>query len=261
MNTTKDYTINAVRKALLILKLFEKNNELSLLEISSLTGIGKSSALRFLYTLHQEGFIAFDEKNKRYSLGVLMFQLGSLKFANMDYRKIILPLLQKIADETSLICYLGVKAENMLAMIERVYPRTVPSWAQMMSRAGGTLPLYSTGIGRLFLAQMPDAEVKEYLEKTEIRKATPDTVVDRDELMKLVKRARVEGVAYNKCENEVYICSICGPIYDHRGVMVAGVSLSGMKDVIFGLDHDRYKNMILGAVSRTSRELGYEGIK
>ncbi len=69
MNTSKDYTISAVQKALKILKLFDENHfEMSLSEISAMTGVGKSSTLRLLYTLASEGFIEFDEKNKTYSL-------------------------------------------------------------------------------------------------------------------------------------------------------------------------------------------------
>ena len=44
MNTTRDYTIGSVKKALEILKLFdEQHQELSLSELSELAGIGKSS--------------------------------------------------------------------------------------------------------------------------------------------------------------------------------------------------------------------------
>ena len=53
MKATRDYTISSVKKALDILKLFDDQRpELTLSEISELSGIGKSSMLRFLYTLY-----------------------------------------------------------------------------------------------------------------------------------------------------------------------------------------------------------------
>ena len=97
MNTTRDYTIGSVKKALEILKLFdEQHQELSLSELSELAGIGKSSMLRLLYTLNNESFISFDEETKKYSLGIEVYHLGQLKYNSLDVRKIAKKRLQKL---------------------------------------------------------------------------------------------------------------------------------------------------------------------
>ncbi len=257
MNTTNDYTVNAVRKALTILKLFAVDDELALHQISEKTGIGKSSALRLMYTLHQEGFIAFNETNKRYSLGLTVFELGMKKFEGTDVRKLALPRLQKMADETGLICYLAIRSQNVLAMLEKVFPASVPMWAQLMAQPGGTVPLYSTGIGRLFLAHMSDEELRDYFDKVEIKRLTPDTITDPDKLMELVERARKDGVSFNHGENEPYISAICAPIFDHTGAMAAGISICGMKDIVFGKERGKYREMLLDAAHHVSGQLGY----
>ena len=261
MNTSKDYTIGAVRKALQILKLFEKHDELTLMGISELTGMGKSSVLRLLYTLHREGFIAFNEDGKRYSLGLAVFQLGIRKLENLDFRSIALPRLKRMADETGLICYLGVEKENVLVMIEKVLPRAASLWAQLMAQPGGAIPLYSTGIGRLFLARRSDAEVRKYLDTVPLERFTADTITDRRALFELVRRARKEGVAFNQGENEPYISAICAPICDHKGTMVAGMSICGMKEMICGGDSDRLKALLLDAAHEISGELGFSGLR
>ena len=59
MNTTRDYTIGSVKKALEILKLFdEQHQELSLSELSELAGIGKSRWTRGCRTGHGSGYEA-----------------------------------------------------------------------------------------------------------------------------------------------------------------------------------------------------------
>ena len=261
MNTTNDYTVHAVQKALRILRLFEEHEALTLMNISELTGMGKSSALRFMYTLHQEGFIAFDEASKRYSLGLAVFQLGIRKFESLDFRSIALPYLKSIADETGLVCYLGVEQENVLVMVEKVFPRAVPLWAQLMAQPGGTIPLYSTGIGRLFLAKRSDAEVKEYLNAIQLQRFTDDTITNNETLFKLVRQARKEGLSYNQGENEPYISAICAPVCNHTGTMVAGISIAGMTEEIGGEDHGRFKVMVLKAAHEISSELGFRGDK
>lgn len=257
MNTTNDYTVNAVQKALRILKLFAGDDELSLQQISEKTGIGKSSALRLIYTLHNEGFVAFNEKNKHYSLGLKVFELGIKKFESTDIRKLALPRLQKMADETGLICYLAIRSQDVLAMLEKVFPASVPMWAQLMAQSGGTVPLYSTGIGRLFLAHMPDDELRNYFGTVELKRLTPDTITDVDKLMELVEKARKEGVSCNHGENEPYISAICAPIYNHTGAMTAGISICGMKDIIFGKERKKYREMLLDSAHYISEQLGF----
>ncbi|MDR1534060.1 MAG: IclR family transcriptional regulator [Planctomycetota bacterium] len=252
-----DYTINAVQKALRILKLFEGEDEMSLSRISKLSGIGKSTTLRFLYTLHKEGFVAYDEVRKVYSLGLVLFELGMRKYQAMDFHRTAIPQLWALADKTGCICYLGVNWDDTLLMLEKVFPKMVPTWAQLMTPAGGNLPLYSTGIGRLFLAHMPDERVAAYLDRVEFAKLTPDTIVDKDAILELVVKARREKVAYCYAENEPYISSICAPIYDYSGTMVAGISVGGVSEVVHGPDQDRYKRLVVDAAADISRRIGY----
>jgi DNA-binding IclR family transcriptional regulator len=255
--TGNDYTINAVQKALRLLRLFENEGEMSLTRISGLSGIGKSSILRFLYTLRKEGFVAYDETRKVYSLGLALFELGMRKYREMDFHRTAVPQLWMLADKTGCICYLGVNREDALLMVEKVFPKMVPTWAQLMTPAGGTLPLYSTGIGRLFLAHMADDQVADYLRRVELKKLTPETIVDKEVILDLVMKARREKVAYCHAENEPYISSICAPIYDHGGAMVAGISVGGVTDVIHGPDHGRYRRLVVGAAVDISRQLGH----
>ena len=105
MEKSRDYTINAVKKAINLLKLFDdENRELTLSELSSMSGIGKSTMLRMLYTLNVEEFIDYDEETKKYSLGIELYRLGELKFNSLDVRKISKRYLQKLCDANNLIC-------------------------------------------------------------------------------------------------------------------------------------------------------------
>ena len=71
-----------------------------------------------------------------------------------------------------------------------------------MVQGGGTRELYSTGIGRLFLAQDSDEEVERYLEQATLKKFTDTTITDKRALMELVRQARADGYSGNIGENE-----------------------------------------------------------
>lgn len=260
MKATRDYTISSVKKALDILKLFDDQRpELTLSEISELSGIGKSSMLRFLYTLYNEGFVAYDETTKKYSLGIEMYRLGLSKFNSLDVRKIARRYLQKLSNEMNMICYVGIRQGDVLAMVDQIIPNSVPAWAQLTVQSGGTSELYSTGIGRLFLAQDSDAEVEQYLNRVPLKKFTDATVIDKKALMELVRQARSDRFSGNVGENEPHIYSLCAPVYGRNGRMVAGVSLCGLQEVVCTERYDECLEKICRAAMDISRELGYAG--
>ena len=125
MKATRDYTITSVKKALDILKLFDDQHpSLTLSEISERSGIGKSSMLRFLYTLLQEDFVAYDEVTKKYSLGIELYRLGLMKFNSLDLRKIARRHLQTLSNELNMICYVGIREGDTLAMVDQILPIT-----------------------------------------------------------------------------------------------------------------------------------------
>lgn len=257
MNTSKDYTISAVQKALKILKLFDENNfELTLSEISALTGVGKSSTLRLLFTLAAEGFIEFDENTKKYSLGLEPLHLSVLKKNHLDLRKIAVPYLQELSDRNDAICYLGIKRDEKVLMIECIVPRVAPSWAQLMIRPGGMRELYSTGIGRLFLSKLPDEELEEYMNSVQIESFTEHTITDKNMLLDLIKKAGKEGYSYNDGENEPYISSICAPVFGYNKEMIAGISICGIQELIDGDRRESIKQEVIKTAARISARMG-----
>lgn len=257
MNASRDYTVLSVKKALGLLKLFDNQTpELTLSEISQRSGIGKSSALRFLHTLVGEGFLSYDETTHKYSLGIELFRLGQSKFHSMNIRRIAARYLQDLANRTNLICYLGIREGDLLAMTDQFLPVSIPSWTQLMVSSGGTCELYSTGIGRLFLAQESDEDVMAYLKRRPLKRFTDCTVVEPQQLLALVQRARELQYASNAGENEPHVHSICVPVYGIDGAMIAGISISGLQeDVNKDGNLERIRNVALAI----SREMGYTG--
>ena len=175
----------------------------------------------------------------------------------LDFRRIALRYLRPLSRETDMICYLGVRQEDMLIMVEQVVPSSVPVWAQLMVRTGGETNLYATGIGRLFLAQDTDEEVAAYLDRTAPTQITPETVTDKQKILAMVRCARAEEFDVNQGESDLYIASLCAPIYDVNGRMVAGISLCGIKEQINGANRSEYERMVRQTAAKISEQLGY----
>lgn len=90
--------------------------DVTLSDLSQLSGIGKSSMLRFTYTLLQEDFLSYNPETRKYSVGLEMYRIGLSKFNSLDVTKFARRHLQKLADEMGMICYIGIRQGDMLAM-------------------------------------------------------------------------------------------------------------------------------------------------
>lgn len=71
------YTISSVIRALRVLKLFDRNHRsISLTEISAMSGLTKSSALRIMESLESEGFVKRIDNSKKYKLGLELYMIS-----------------------------------------------------------------------------------------------------------------------------------------------------------------------------------------
>ena len=255
-----DYTIAAVDRALKILKLFDANHsKMTLIEVSSLSGLNKSSVLRILYTLRQNDFIKYDERTKEYSLGLSVFKLGNCAYYSMDISKISKPYLHAIANKTDMVIHLGVMEQESVVIIAKVYPDKEIVWPRFRSNVGGIMPAYCTGIGRLFLAHLSPEKLEYYFEHVELKRFTPTTVTAREELDALIAAARENNVDFCDCEHEAFIYSISAPIYDISGKMIAGVSIGGFREMFTDEVIRDSVELVKSVGCKISRDFGYEG--
>lgn len=258
MDKDSQYSIAAVQKALQILDLFDGcDHGLSLAELSKVSGMKKSTVLRILYTLREAEYVIYDEATKTYSLGIKLYCLGLTKYNSLDARKIAKRYLRELSTDMGMICYMGVREGDKVAIIEQALPNAFPIWAQLMVRPGGYQDLYSTGIGRLFLAQDRDEDVLSYLDRVDRRKHTESSIVNKDEIMSLVHEAREKKYSGNQGENEEFIFSVCAPVFGYSGKMIAGISLCGIKDMFIGEKYETCVQKIRETGLKISSELGY----
>ena len=256
-----DYTIKSVQTALSILKLFlPKNNELSFMEISRKTGLSKSTALRSVYTLKENGFSLHLEDINKYKLGSISLQLGLSALNSIDITKIAQPYMKELADSTELLCQLAIFENEQTIIILKILP---PSRAKKLFRTrlasdvGDIMPSYCTGIGLLFLAQEEDEDIYKYLRNTKLIKYTSTTEIDIDKILHRIRKIREERYVINNGEYDEGIFSICYPVYNHTNQMVAGISLSGIREIVLSLDVEELISYTRKTALEISNELGY----
>src|SRR5690606_28787933 len=92
---------------------------------------------------------------------------------------------------------------------------------------GSRLPAYCTALGRLLLADLPDAEVRARLEASDLVPLTRHTLTDIDALMAKIQQARRQRWSLLNQELEEGLISIAAPIVDRNGRTIAAINISG----------------------------------
>lgn len=253
-----DYTITSVQRALRILELFMPDNRgLTQNEISLMTGFNKSTVLRMVFTLCDEGFLRMEAETKKYKIGTKAMQIGLAALDSLSLAKVADPILHNLSNETGFVTHLGILEGDSVVVIAKTFPNDQPFSTRLQSTVGGILPIYCTGIGLLFLSQEPEENARKILEKCNLIAYTRTTETNIERIMARLAEIRRDKWMLNNGEHDDGIVSVCYPIFDHTRKMVAGMSLGGIREVVFQQNVEALKEKAKRAALMISRDLGY----
>ncbi len=215
--------MKVLNRAVVILNvLSDKGIPMGITEISEETVLPKATTHRILGAL-QENYLVLQDRHQKYSLGPAFLRWAYSYNRSSGLIDIARPFLQELSEKISetihLVIYENRKAYYIFK-IESSHP------VGMLSRTGTELPLYSTGVGRAILSVLPREDLDEYLEKTDLLKRTPDTLIDRERLREILKEFRDKGYSEENQQNEVGIRCVGAAIMDSNNFPTGAISIS-----------------------------------
>lgn len=223
-------------------------------ELAAAEGVHKSTVLRLLRVLENDGFVHHDGEH-RYVLGPHLFRLAQQALDSFDVRVVAAPRLRRLRDETDQTVHLAVLGGTVAIYVEKLEPLETP--VRMASRIGKTAALHSTAVGKVLLAGLDAPERDDLVAALPYPRFTERTPGDPAELLAEVARAVERGWAEDHGENETFINCVGAPIFGADGRTLAAVSIS-VPDVL--LPYERVLEIVpalLAATADISRECGY----
>jgi DNA-binding IclR family transcriptional regulator len=150
--TEKEPVVAALDRALSILGAFKPGDTaLSLHDLAARTGLYKSTILRLIGTLSQHHCIQRLDDG-RYQLGSMLLHWGSLYQSSLRLDDHVLPVLQRLVDDTGEGASFFTREEDVRVCLFRVdSKRSIRDHV----RAGDLLPLNKGSAGRVLLAFDP----------------------------------------------------------------------------------------------------------
>lgn len=248
--------VKSVEHALDILDEFTAETPyLSLADLSRRLDLSKSTIYQLLATLESRGLVERGANDSRYSLGLRLFQLGSLRVGLAGLSDVALPYLTQLRDATGETVHLGVVYRDAILYVAKVESlHTI----RMGSRIGGTSPLYCTGVGKILLAFQPQNVVDEVLSRP-LGRFTANTLTDAAVIAEELARIRARGYAFDHEEHEPHVRCIAAPIRDHTGGVVAAISCSGPDIRMTNERMDSLAPEVVRTALGLSQRIGYCG--
>jgi DNA-binding IclR family transcriptional regulator len=252
------YNIRVLDRAFRVLSLLTDGKPRSLNEISEAIGLSPSTTFRLLTNMAIHSYVKRNDDNNHYQLGLACLYLARAYQDSNDIRKIALPELESLRDDTKETIHLAI-----LDDMEVVYLEKLPglyAMGIMSSRVGGRSPAHCTGLGKVFLAYLPPEEVKDYLSKKGLHKYTETTITDLNELMEHLVKIRDQGYGFDKGEHEFEVRCVAVPILDINEKVIAALSVSGSSIRLDPLEENfEIIHKACTTASNISRQLGYPG--
>ncbi|MFE6799696.1 IclR family transcriptional regulator [Paenibacillus chitinolyticus] len=255
MKQTNPQLLSSVTNALRLLKLFTlQTPEKRLTEIARELGIGKSTASRLLSTLLSEGFVYQDPVTHKYRLGQRIVTLyHTILHSHLDLQEAAMPVIERLAAETSEDLRIAVLEENEIVYIHQVGTRN-PLDEEAFS--GGRAPAFATGGGKLLLAYESESGISKVL-STPLKRYTPLTRTDPGELRDHLKVLRKQGYCVSVGEYRTALGSISAPIRDASGHVISVLTLIAASDRLGEKRISLLTSKVVKAAKEISRRFGY----
>jgi len=204
--------------------LADTTGDVTLKEIADMSGLTTSTALKILDTLIMIGYVTRNEKNKTYFLGPGLVKYSQAYSTNSMLKNIAEPSLESLQAEIDETIHLGMANNYELIYIDKLEPKKQSIY--MSSKIGATKPLYSTGMGKIFLSDYDTEMLEDYFETVPLKAYTENTITNKFLMEKELVKIKETDIAYDDEEMEKDCFCIAMPIKNKQGKLEGAFSVS-----------------------------------
>jgi IclR family transcriptional regulator, acetate operon repressor len=198
--------------------------EKRLTEICDQVGIHKSKAYTILNTLVKYGFVQKDTYLKTYSLGPGLIQLSRYLLDNLKYMKVVSPLLENLARETSATAFFGaLSGENVYVVDKHEGNQNIGFTLQIGHRFHFTLGSH----GKCIVAFMPPERRKSLFERKKLYFYGDPAAFDLERLQGELEDCRRKGYSVDIGEVTPGVNNVSAPVFGHNEKIMGSVVLIG----------------------------------
>jgi len=251
--------LNSIEKALqLLLSFTPEHPSWGVRDLSARLGFSPATVQRILQTLKAHAFIEQDPITQQYRLGNVYFRFLETIQSTFPITRTALPYMQRLLSQTMETVHL-----NAIDQLERVCIETIesPRLLKASMPVGNRSPLHAGASSKCLLAFSSPEFIETYLAEAVLQRLTPQTITEIDAFRMELEQIRQQGYAASLGERTPGLGSLSAPILNHRGTIIAALSLAIPETRFMDREHlDFCLTELVASAKRLSRMAGCSDI-
>jgi len=254
-----DYSVPPVERAFRLLRHIAAGNHCrNSSQTAKEIGINRTTLIRLLATLEAERMIEALPDAGGYRLGTGVIALATQALNERGIIPTARPVLKALATKLGLSAHLAVREGREIVYLARETPM---SHLASSVREGSRLPAHATTIGRILLAELTPAELRELYQGQALEAYSDKTRTTLEELQRQLETDRARGMTWSVANFEHDIGSAAVAVHDYQGRAIAAINVTGHASV-FAEDSPivgEIETEVKAAARQISEALGYRG--
>lgn len=248
-------TIGSVRQALTILERIRDNDGLRVYDLAEELGTSKSTAHRYLKTLHQKNYLV--KSGDEYKIGLRFLSFGMHARANQPILTMVQKKIDQVAEETGERVQLMVPEHGKAVYL---YRASGDQAVKLNSDVGDRVPLHVVSPGKAILAAWSEEQVEQYLQQSELTQFTENTISKPEQLKTELEQIRERRYSYNKQEFVEEMNAVGVAITDPQDTVLGAIGVSGPTHRMTGSRlEDELPGFLVGAAHEIELNLKHSG--
>ncbi|WP_436317232.1 IclR family transcriptional regulator [Variovorax sp. LjRoot84] len=241
--------VGSMDKGMRVLELFnEHDSALSIGDIAANTGMGRSAAQRFVYTLHWLGYLNKDSESKKYFPALKLLGLVRGIHRHHPQRELAYPLLERLARETrETVSWVELDGDEVVVLLNvpgaHVTTINLP--------VGSRFPALTSSSGQVLLSQAPQAQLLKMLDALPPEVRARFGSRSRAAILAVFRKAAEEGHSFTEKNFGDDGVSVSVPVTDFSGRPIAALNVSTVRS---RFDIAQVRELILPRLKSAARE-------
>ncbi len=247
------YDIPNLRNACHVIKVIATSQEgLHFKFIQSNTGIPRTTLIRILKTLENQGFVR-QRSNKSYLLGNEFLRIGLQFSNNLDLNQLSAPFLKRLALSTRATSHLAVPAGNQSLIIA---VQESPERIQASSKPGFLADLHRSSTGKCFLAYLHE-DVIQWIHENQTESQDANILADPSALARNIENIHNVGYAIDDEEFTKGVRCCAAPVFNAANQVIAAIGVTAPTTIFPPEDDQRISDIVVKEAFALSAALGY----
>ncbi|MFT4065894.1 IclR family transcriptional regulator [Paraburkholderia sp.] len=216
--------VASVAKAMRVMETFDQTSpQLSISDIATRSGLGRSATQRFVYTLHSLGYLKRDPASKLYSLSAKIFRfVHGVIGANTALERSYHLLSQLAKDTRETISWVELDGDEIVVI------GNVPSvhLASITLSVGSRFVALPSSSGQVLLCRREESELLEMFERLPAAARARFGKKSANAILARLDEVRRCGYSLTEKSLDEGSLSISAPVFDYAGQPIAAINLS-----------------------------------